>query len=182
MTSPKDRYPNADRRYPDRRGGAPEEGQALEDAIRGLASSRATVLLFGGPATTRAVVARALHDRSSRAGGPFVTVDCAATAPDAFEEVLFGGPSYGAPPDMSLEDAPRSAVGDAERGTLYVAAIEGLPLPVQPRFLRFLDDARTVRVVASSSKDLAAMARKGRFRRDLAERLLLVVVDLSGGG
>jgi DNA-binding NtrC family response regulator len=177
MTTPKDRYPSLARRYPTEDGAEARPG---EEAIRRLAPSRATVLLVGGSKAAKAAFARALHDRSARVHRPFVSVDCGALDPDALEEVLFGCPSYEAPPSWSPEKAPPSATRDADRGTLYVATIESLPIVLQPRFLRFLDEAYTVRVIASCDADLAALARKGKFRHDLGERLLLVRVDLSG--
>jgi two-component system response regulator AtoC len=176
MRSPKDRYPNVERSYPAERTEAMGRGLLLEDAIASLAPSRATVLIVGGSDTEKALVARALHDRSPRVGAAFVTVDCAAVPPDRIDEGLFGGPSYCTCPSQG---GATSAIREAERGTLYVANVELLPRPVQPRFLGFLDEAFTIRVVVSCSVDLEDLARRGLFREDLAERLLLVVVDLS---
>ena len=151
----------------------------IDDEISRLAPSRATVLIVGGTPEMKVGLARALHERSPRAVQPFVAVDCTAFASEVLEDVLFGGPLYSArvASDPPLER--RGAVNDAQRGTLYVANVDALPMTLQARFLRFLDVSYTLRVVASSDTDLVALARPGRFRADLAERLSLVRVVLS---
>jgi DNA-binding NtrC family response regulator len=181
MTMSKGKYPNLDRRYPGE-GNAQREADQRGEEIRKLAPSRATVLLTSGSPETKASVARALHDSSPRRHPPVVAVNCAGLPAGAVEEVLFGAPSYGPVAPASACCPPLGAVGQAERGTLYVAAIDALPLGVQPRFLRFLDEARAVRVVVSSDADFTALTRLGCFRADLAERLSLVRVDLSDAG
>lgn len=179
MTELKKKYPSRERKYPGEDVG-PCVARELEEKISRLGPSRATVLLVGGSSETKARVARALHDRSPRGHQPYVHLDCALLQQDAVEEILFGAPSYGPTPPVRAEGRPPGAVVQAERGTLYVAAIDALPLTVQPRFLRFLDETRAVRVVASSDADFGALECRGRFRADLAERLSLVRVDLSG--
>jgi DNA-binding NtrC family response regulator len=174
MSDSDGRYPGRKRRYPPERGARDHEA-----LLRRLAPSRATVLLVHGSADVMARVARELHDRSPRHAQPFVTVDCAALAPTVIEEVLFGPPSYGAVARSTVPRRQRGAVGDAGGGTLYMAAIDALPMFVQPQFLRFLDEPRTVRVFASSAVELVPLVRRGRFRADLAERLSLACVDLA---
>jgi DNA-binding NtrC family response regulator len=149
----------------------------LDEEIARLAPSRATVLLRGGSPEARAAVARALHERSGRRDSQFIVVDCGGIDGEAVERRLFGGP-MAAPIGRGVAD-------EAERGTLYVADIDGLPPLLQPRFLSFLDRDRGLRVVASTAGDLAADVREGRFRGDLGERLLLVqirVPNLRTGG
>jgi len=93
---------------------------------------------------------------------------------------LFGAPAFG---PASLPSR-RGALQTAERGTLFLREISALPLVAQPRLLRFLDDGdppsrgrgRDVRLVASTSEDLAEAVASGRFRDDLRERLELVVL------
>ena len=142
----------------------------LEAELWRLAPSRVTVLLRGGDATLRATVARALHERSGRALRPFVLFDCAGLPSDAVEQDLFGGPAYFRPRN--------GAVHAAETGTLYVVAIDELPLLMQPRFLSFLDEDKLVRVVVSVRTDLRVCVEQGRFRQDLGERLMLVELPL----
>jgi hypothetical protein len=142
----------------------------LSVELRRLAPSRVTVLLVGGSELLRGRIARALHEHSPRAGGPFVAFDCEALDSNAAELRLFGGPPYAV--------RARGAVHAAETGTLYVAAIDQLPLLIQPRFLRFLDQDTSVRVVASAHVDLAVCVARGHFRGDLGERLTLVQLVL----
>jgi DNA-binding NtrC family response regulator len=125
-----------------------------------------TVLLLGGSSPLKQAVASALHERSGRAEHPFVLFDCTDLDSERVEHDLFGGPVY-AP-------AEPGAIQRAGSGTIYVAAIDTLPLLMQPRFLRFLDQERSVRVVASTNIDLLTRVRQGHFRLDLAERLTLV--------
>lgn len=143
----------------------------LEDEIRRLAPSRVTVLIVGGTASIKALVARALHDRSGRARQPFVTVDCATLPSEEIEKLLFGVPEA------------RGAIDEAGRGTLYIASIDDLPLSLQPRFMKFLDEATSLRVVASTRSsapnELQLRVVEGRFRKDLGERLELVRIVLT---
>jgi DNA-binding NtrC family response regulator len=181
MTMLKGKYPSLERMYPGEDVGGCEPSP-WEEEISRLGPSRATVLLVGGSPETKARVARALHDRSPRGHQPFVQVDCAVLQEEAVEQALFGAPSYGTISPVCHQGRPPGAVVQAERGTLYVAAIDALPLGAQPRFLRFLDETRVVRVVVSSDADFITLQSRGRFRADLAERLSLVWVDLSDRG
>ncbi|MBV9950244.1 MAG: sigma 54-interacting transcriptional regulator [Myxococcales bacterium] len=193
MTTPKGKYPIRERRYPS--GGSAPDGRhpearstrappaagsllGQEETIRRLAPSRATVLLLGGSADAKALAARALHDRSPRAHHPFAAVDCSGLPPADLEEALFGEGPFGRSP-VRDRPLPDGAIQRAEHGTLHVAAVDALPLGLQPRFLRFLDEPRAVRVVASCDVDLATLTRRGAFRADLGERLALVCVHLS---
>ena len=177
MTSPKTRYPNATQQEPNAEPGAPtapvSAEPAFEPQLDRLAPSRGTVLLVGGTPAVQQAVARALHERSPRRDEPFVVFDCRGLASDAVELGLFGGPAH-AP-------AVLGAIQRTHVGTLYVATIDELPLLTQPRFLRFLDQERHARVVASSATDLALQVEQGHFRFDLADRLSLVELFLSQG-
>jgi DNA-binding NtrC family response regulator len=145
----------------------------LAAQIERLAPSRVTVLLLGGTPAARAAVARALHDRSGRCDEPFVALDCTALSGEELERRLFGGPM--------TEPAARGLVHQMARGTLYVAAVDALPVLLQPRFLSFLERDRKVRVVTSARLDLGGLVRDGRFRSDLGERLLVVQLVLPNG-
>lgn len=160
MSRPEDQYPNDQRKYPNE----------LEVELYRLAPSRVTVLLVGGSQPLNRAIAFALHERSPRAAHPFVTFDCRGRDSDTVELTLFGGPVY-----ASVEPG---VIRQAGAGTLYVAAIDELPLLVQPRFLRFLDQERKVRVIASADEDLLTRVEQGHFRLDLAERLTLVELVL----
>jgi DNA-binding NtrC family response regulator len=174
MTSPKTDYPNAPQQYPNAELGTPTALLGAEPAFEAqlyrLAPSRVTVLLVGGTTELKRAVAQALHERSPRRQQPFVVFDCRGLASDTVELGLFGGPAH--------EPAAAGAIQRADAGTLYVAAIDELPLLAQPRFLRFLDQDRNARVIASTDADLVVQVERSHFRFDLAERLSLVELVL----
>jgi len=115
-------------------------------------------------------VAHSLHVRSPRRTQPFIVFDCGGLTSDAVEFGLFGGPAHASP--------TFGAIQETSGGTLYLSTIDQLPLLNQPRFLRFLDQERNARVVASTDADLALQVESGNFRFDLAERLSLVELVL----
>jgi transcriptional regulator with GAF, ATPase, and Fis domain len=139
-----------------------------------------TVLINGETGTGKELVAEALHDRSSRAGGPFVVLDCASIPEQLFEDQLFGH-EVGA-----FTGATRVTQGvfeAAHGGTLFLDEIGELPLAVQPKLLRAVETRRIkriggnqtidcdVRLVAATNRDLAAEVNRGAFRSDLYFRL-----------
>ncbi len=162
----------------------------MMDALRALARiapSDATVLLEAETGSGKEVTARALHQASGRAQGPFETVDCGALPAELAAAELFGhvkGAYTGA------ERARPGAFERAERGTLFLDEVGELPLELQPLLLRALENrevrrvgderVRTVdvRVVAATNRDLDAEVERGRFRADLLHRLAVVRVRL----
>jgi Nif-specific regulatory protein len=160
-------YPNTEPQSP---GTSGELEASIEREVSKLAPSRVTVLLAGGSKRIRLEIARALHDRAARAIHPFVMFDCGGLNVDTIERVLFGGPEYAASNSGVLQLAGA--------GTAYVTTIDELPLLLQPRFLRFLDQDRSVRVIASVEIPLMVRVTSGEFRLDLAERLNLVELVL----
>jgi NtrC-family two-component system response regulator AlgB len=164
----------------------PAMQQALDLAFA-VASSDATVLLRGESGTGKGVLARLLHERSNRAGHPFVTVHCPSLSAELLESELFGhvrGAFTGAV--QSTEGKVAAAAG----GTLFLDEIGDLPLALQPKLLRLLQDrvyervgeARTrsadIRLIAATNQDLAAAVAEGRFREDLFYRLNVIEIDL----
>ena len=154
--------------------------QALLALIKVLANSHSTVLVSGESGTGKELVAQALHRQSPRRKGPFVPINCGAIPRDLLESELFG----------HRKGAFTGAVGDrlgrfemADGGTLFRDEIGDLPLDMQVKLLRVLQDraiqpvgaARQVeidvRVVAATHRDLAAAVSEGRFREDLYYRL-----------
>ncbi len=148
-----------------------------------LEGSLVTVLVEGESGVGKELVARALHEGSSVAGGPLVVVNCGAIPRDLVASELFGhkkGAFTGA------VDARRGAFESADGGTLFLDELGELPLEVQPMLLRALesgevrpvggDTTRTVRarVVAATNRDLQGEVRAGRFRQDLYYRLAVV--------
>jgi DNA-binding NtrC family response regulator len=157
------------------------------DLVDAAAHGDATVLLLGESGAGKEVVARQVHRRSSRAEGPFVTVNCAAIAPDLFESEFFGhrrGSFTGATADA--EGRFRLAHG----GTLFLDEVSCLPMPSQAKLLRVLQDGCfervgdprsihvDVRVVAATNADLDAEVTASRFRHDLLYRLDVVRIVL----
>ena len=145
-----------------------------------VAPTDATVLLQGETGTGKEPLARALHHRSPRRPHPFVPVNCAALPPDLLESELFGH-EKGAFTGALTQRLGRFEL--ANRGTLFLDEIGDLPLELQPKLLRVLQDhaferlgsSRTLRtnarVVAATHRDLLAMVQQHTFRADLYYRL-----------
>jgi two-component system response regulator HydG len=161
--------------------------RALYELIGRVAHSGAAVLLRGESGSGKELVARALHFEGPRAAAPFVAVNCTALPHPLLESELFGhvkGAFTGA------TSARRGLFVEADRGTLFLDEIGDMPLELQARLLRVLEDgevravgadaSRTVdvRIVAATHQDLEARVREGRFRADLFYRLNVVTLRL----
>jgi two-component system, NtrC family, response regulator GlrR len=152
-----------------------------------VAQSDAPVLILGETGTGKELVARAIHDASARAGGPFVIVDCAALASSLIEGELFGharGAFTGA------VGARAGSFEAANGGTIFLDEIGELPLALQPKLLRVLE-SRTVkrlgesehrpidvRLVAATHRDLRRMVNASAFREDLYFRIAVLPLML----
>ncbi|MDD3801964.1 MAG: sigma-54 dependent transcriptional regulator [Desulfuromonas thiophila] len=167
-------------------GESPAIRQLLTDIER-VAPERTSVLILGESGTGKELVARALHQASPRAGETLVSLNCAAFAENLLESELFGherGAFTGA------SERKRGLVEMAEGGTLFLDEIGELPLPLQPKLLRLLQEKRfrrvgglkeldcNVRIVAASHRPLPQMIAEGRFREDLFYRLAVVTLEL----
>ncbi|HZZ83216.1 MAG TPA: sigma-54 dependent transcriptional regulator [Anaeromyxobacteraceae bacterium] len=164
--------------------GESEPMQRLREEARKVGASNASrVLLLGESGTGKALVARAVHKRSSRAAGPFIEVNCAALPEQLVEAELFGA-EKGA--YTGAHQRRTGLVTLADGGTLFLDEVGELPLQVQSKLLHFLEDgsyravgagrpqASDARIVAATNRDLAAEVRAGRFREDLFYRLDVV--------
>ncbi len=165
--------------------GSSQAMQRLGQSVARVAPVNSTVLLQGESGTGKELVARELHALSSRAGGPFVPVNCAAVSPDLIESELFGH-AKGA-----FSGATRARDGlfhYAQGGTLFLDESAELPLSIQATLLRAIEDLKirpvgseqlvplNLRIVAATNRQLSEEVTAGRFRKDLYFRLQ--VVDL----
>jgi DNA-binding NtrC family response regulator len=152
-----------------------------------LAATDTTALIHGETGTGKELAARAVHEASRRARGPFVTVDCGAIAETLIESELFGhvrGAFSGAHAER------RGLFEEAHGGTLFLDEIAELPLSLQPKLLRVLEAREVrrlganagrpidVRVLAATHRSLAQSVNEGAFREDLYYRLAVVEVEL----
>ena len=157
--------------------------RAFRTDLERLADSPATVLLEGEPGSGKTRAAAALHRASRRAEGPLVAVDLAALAPSLIEAELFGHE------EGAFTGATRARAGRIRRadgGTLVLEGVERLPAELQGKLLRCLQERTVeplgaeapvpvdVRIVATSTADLAVEVQEGRFREDLFWRLAVV--------
>jgi len=157
------------------------------DRVRKVAATDATVLILGESGTGKELVARAVHDQSSRRDAPIITVNCASIPETLIESELFGhekGAFTGA------HKTHPGLVEASDGGTLFLDEIGELPLPAQARLLRVLQEGEVrrvgatgsrrvnVRLIAATHRDLRQMSYDGHFRNDLYFRLRVVEISL----
>ena len=157
--------------------------------IERVANTNVSVMLLGASGTGKELLARGLHDASDRAGGSFVAINCAAIPENLLESELFGhekGAFTGAV--KTTEGKIELAAG----GTLFLDEVGDIPLNLQVKLLRFLQErvierigsrksiAVDTRIVCATHQDLEAMIADGRFREDLFYRLAEIVVKIPG--
>lgn len=159
----------------------------LKQQVARIAGLDSSVLLAGESGTGKELVARSLHRQSQRSDGPFVAVNCAALPENLLESELFGH-VRGAFTDA--REARKGLFVEASGGTLLLDEIAELPLSLQPKLLRVLEDQRVrplggsaeiacdVRLIAASHRDLDEAVAAGRFRSDLFYRLNVIKVEL----
>jgi len=165
---------------------APEMAKVAR-TIERVANTKVSVMLLGASGTGKELLARGLHEASDRRGGAFVALNCAAIPETLLEAELFGHEKG------AFTGAVRTNEGKIEiahRGTLFLDEVGDIPLPLQVKLLRFLQE-RTIeriggrkpiavdtRIVCATHQDLEAMIARGTFREDLFYRLAEIVVKV----
>src|ERR1700759_31099 len=159
------------------------ESTALEAVLahtQRVAPTDSTVLIQGETGTGKELIARAIHNLSTRCGRPFVKVNCAAIPLDLLESEMFGH-ERGAFTGAIAQKIGRFELAD--KGTLFLDEVGDIPLGLQPKLLRILQEQEferlggtqtrqvDVRLVAATNRDLAEMVKRGEFRSDLYYRL-----------
>jgi two-component system NtrC family response regulator len=155
--------------------------------VERVAGADVSVMLLGASGTGKELLARAVHEKSPRGGGEFVAINCAAIPENLLEAELFGferGAFTGA-----IKTTP-GKIEQAQGGTLFLDEIGDVPLPLQVKLLRFLQErvieriggrapiAVDTRIVCATHQDLEAMCAGGRFREDLYYRLAEIVIRI----
>jgi len=166
--------------------GAPEMVKVAR-TIERVANTNVSVMLLGASGTGKELLARGLHEASDRAGGAFVAINCAAIPENLLESELFGHEKG------AFTGAVKTTEGKIElahRGTLFLDEVGDIPLPLQVKLLRFLQErvierigsrksiAVDTRIVCATHQDLEAMIAAGSFREDLFYRLAEIVVKI----
>jgi two-component system, NtrC family, response regulator len=161
--------------------------QSVFDSIRKVATTDAPVLILGESGTGKEMAALAIHRKSARKDGPFVAINCSAIPETLIESELFGhekGSFTGAHAQR------KGRIEGAEGGTLFLDEIGEIPLPLQVKLLRFLQESRIervggrqeilvdTRVIAATNADLKEGMKAGTFREDLFYRLAVVQLVL----
>jgi two-component system nitrogen regulation response regulator NtrX len=155
--------------------------------IERVAASETRVCIYGETGTGKELVARTLHEKSQRASGPFVTLNCAAVPAELIESELFGHEKG------SFTGAAQRHLGkfsQAHRGTLFLDEIGDMPTAMQAKLLRALEEGEVerigadrptsvdVRVVVATHRNLEQLVESGAFRRDLYHRVVVFPVEL----
>ncbi len=165
-------------------------GEAMKKVmaqVERVATTETRVCILGETGTGKELVARTLHEKSPRASGPFVAVNCAAVPSELIESELFGHEKG------SFTGAAGRHIGkfeQAERGTLFLDEIGDMPLSMQAKLLRVLEEGEVerigsgkpvrvdVRVTIATHRNLEALVREGKFRQDLFHRVFVFPLSL----
>ncbi|BCS55792.1 sigma-54-dependent Fis family transcriptional regulator [Geobacter sp. SVR] len=168
--------------------GSSKELEWVKELGRKVAASNTTVLLKGESGTGKELFAHAIHNESHRKLGPFIKVNCAAIPDTLFESELFGyreGAFTGA-----QKKGKKGKFALADKGTIFLDEISELPLTMQVKLLRVLQEkeiepvgaegaeAVDVRIIAASNRDLETLVKSGMFRHDLYYRLNVVMLEI----
>ncbi|MBI2088925.1 MAG: sigma-54-dependent Fis family transcriptional regulator [Deltaproteobacteria bacterium] len=157
------------------------------EAVMQISDTPANILIVGESGTGKELIARAVHYQSSRSHGPLIPVNCAAIPETLLESELFGYVRG------AFTDAKKDRKGlfhEAQGGSLFLDEIGEIPLPLQAKLLRVIEDKEVrplganrtekvdVRIIAASNRELGELASEGRFRQDLYYRLNVIRIEL----
>ena len=157
------------------------------DLIKQVAHTEATVLIHGETGTGKELVARAIHTASNRANGPLIRINCGAIPANLIESELFGH-EKGAFTGATVSRKGRFLLAD--KGTIFLDEIGELPLDLQPKLLRVIQEGEfdpvgssttqkvDVRIIAASHRDLLQFSKEGKFREDLYYRLNVFPIEI----
>lgn len=169
-------------------GSSSQTGALRRSIAEAIQADPATVLIIGETGTGKALVARAIHDNSTRKEKPFVVVECTSVPATLLESELFG---YEAGAFTDAKTSKKGLLEVAEGGTIFLDEIGDLEMPVQAKLLRVLEEKRVrrlggtqdytanVRFVAATNRSLETLLREGRFRQDLYFRLNVLRIPVS---
>ncbi len=168
--------------------GTSEVLKNTKERIEKIASTKATALILGESGVGKELFAKAVHDLSESANAPFVPINCGAIPPSLFESELFGyvkGAFSGAD-----QRGKKGKVEMANGGTLFLDEIGELPLDMQVKLLRLLQEKKyfavggtelleaNCRIVAATNRDLTELMKEGKFREDLYYRLNIITINI----
>lgn len=159
--------------------GASTAMNQLKQSIERIAPTNSRVMIFGASGSGKEMAAKAIHEQSPRANGPFITVNAATITPERMEIELFGT-------EMTGGERKIGALEEAHGGVLYIDEVADMPRETQNKILKVLVDQSfervggnkrvkvDIRIISSTAQNLEAMIAEGRFREDLFHRLAVV--------
>lgn len=167
--------------------GSSNDMRNIMDIIQRVSSTSASVLILGESGTGKELIANSIHYNSSRSNGPFIKVNCAAFAEGVFESEIFGHEKGSFTGAISLK---KGRFELADGGTIFLDEVGDLPLGVQVKLLRFLQEHTfervggnktqqiDVRIISATNKNIESMLKEGSFREDLYYRLKIITIEV----
>jgi len=167
--------------------GSSKDTRNIYDIIQRVSSTTASVLILGESGTGKELIANIIHYNSSRSNGPFIKVNCAAFAEGVLESEIFGHEKGAFTGAISLK---KGRFELAHGGTLFLDEVGDLPLGVQVKLLRFLQEHTfervggnktqqvDVRIISATNKNIEGMLKEGSFREDLYYRLKVITIEV----
>jgi DNA-binding NtrC family response regulator len=161
--------------------------QKIYDLIERISDSLSNVLITGESGTGKELVAKAIHYNGVRKEGPFIAINCAAIPETLLESELFG---YKKGAFTDAKSDKKGLIFEANEGTLFLDEITEMPLTLQAKLLRVIEEREVrplgdtnsypidVRIISTSNRDIASLIQQGRFREDLYYRLKVIDIEM----